>query len=448
MKTADLYNEEAERAVVGSIALQPRAIATVIDICEPDQFFNTEYKHLYAAFTELWRLRSPDCGDNEGIDSIIVREHLLRKGLWTTATFKALTDAMQSTPGAINAPYYATLVADKARERSILKSVDKLRRIAGDTTKTADEKAEAMHSIASMVPLSKEGHIVSVSEKAHSIVEWCHESSTGLSTGFIDLDAVLMGLGKGEFIVVAGRASMGKTALALNMALNQAMAGHAIAIFSLEMTAQSLMGRLLSMISKVPLRLIQKNWLTDEQKKAVSDAVETMKTLKLYIDPQPGATPAKLHARAKLLQAQYGIEAVYVDYLQLLECPGEKDRQQQITTICRELLATARSTSLPIVVLSQLNRQLEYRTDHRPRLADLRESGSIEQDTHKVILMHREDYYRQREDQNAIPDGETQCIVAKNRQGPLDTVKLIWVPEYFVFTNWHDHESQPLKQTA
>ncbi|MEE8458769.1 MAG: replicative DNA helicase, partial [Phycisphaerales bacterium] len=260
--------------------------------------------------------------------------------------------------------------------------------------------------------------------------------STGVATGFTDLDEVTGGFQPGDMIIVAGRPSMGKTALALNIAENMAVRGDAVGVFSLEMSKHQLVERLLSSRSGIDLHRLRRMMLGKEHYSRLFSACGVLREAPMYVDDLAGSTLLQIRARARRMVAKHGVKAIFIDYIQLITTGGRiESRQQEVSAISRGLKALARELSIPVVCLSQLNRSPEQREGHRPRLSDLRESGSLEQDADVVAMLHREDYYHKGDDEYD-PTHTADLIIAKQRNGPTDVIKLSWIEQCTRFKDY------------
>jgi replicative DNA helicase len=262
-----------------------------------------------------------------------------------------------------------------------------------------------------------------------------NRNQRGLETGFFELDEMLNGLQNGEMIIVAARPSMGKTAFAMNIIEHvSADAMMPCAVFSLEMSKQQLAQRMLCSRGQIDAHKLRKGMLASHEYAHLANVVGELAKAPIWVDDSPGLTPLELRAKARRLKLQHDIKCIMVDYMQLMDNPGPESRQQQISEISRGIKAVARELNVPVIALSQLNRQAEGRDGHRPRMSDLRESGSIEQDADVVALLHREDYYRM-SDSDFVPDNIAEVIIAKQRNGPTGTVKLTFLNKTTRFEN-------------
>lgn len=418
------HAHEAEAALLGSMILDWRVTGEVVQILKgADDFYKPAHAAIYEALVELYDA-------HQSIDLVQLNQRLRDKQqLETVGGVDYLVELAESVPSAASAGYYAQIVRDKAVLRHL---IDAAGHILYDCYNASDpaqellEKAEQKvfelratggEQDASLVgQLAQEVYARLEAEDGHLV--------TGLETGFNDLDELTNGLQNGEMIIVAARPSMGKTAFALNIAEYLAMVNkQPCAIFSMEMSRQQLAQRLLCSRSGVDAQRLRRNMLSGDDFGLLVKAVGELSEAPLYIDDTPGLTLLGLRAKARRLASRYDIKAVFVDYLQLMSQPGAESRQQEVSTISRGIKALARELNVPVVCLSQLNRSPEGREGHRPRMSDLRESGSIEQDADVVTMLHREDYYH-RGDEEYTDTNTAEVIIAKQRNGPTGVVKL------------------------
>ncbi|MDD4888642.1 MAG: replicative DNA helicase [Phycisphaerae bacterium] len=421
---------QAERCVLGSMMLDASCIGQVIQLLKREHFVRDSHQALFEGLVSLY-----DANQGRGIDLVTIRDYLDRKKLFEAIGGEAtLVDIVNAVPAPDHAEYYARIVRGKYLLRSLISTSTEILREAFDETEDPTETldrceqkiyqlAEAHSEGTGAIELRKllEDVFDSLSNSDGSVV-------TGVATGFRELDTMSSGFQPGEMIIIAARPSMGKTALALNIAENMAADNKApVAFFSLEMSAESLAQRLLASRAEVAGQKLRRRMLSQEEAARLAISVQSLSDAPLFIDDQPGLTVMQLRARARRLKTQRDVKAIFIDYLQLMDAPGGRDisRQQQISDISRGLKALARELKVPVIALSQLNRQAEGREGHRPRMSDLRESGSLEQDADVVLLLHREEYYHIGE--GDVPEeirGVAEVIVAKQRNGPTGTIKL------------------------
>ena len=429
----------AEAAVLGSMLIDPRCIADVIEILGRDAFYRVEHQHIYDSLIALYEKNK-----GVGIDAVLLRDELeKRKVLDEVGGVEYIARILDSVPSAASVEYYARIVKEKMLLREL---IDAASGILDDAYGQSDEACQTLDDaerrIFAVTDKNISGNAVLLKDivtQAYDLIEKRQGSHvTGLATGYHELDDLTCGLQKGEMIIIAGRPSMGKTALALNITEHIGVQeGVPVAFFSLEMGRQQLAERFLCSISEVDSQAVRKGMLNTEHYQKLVEACGTLSEVPIFIDDTSSLTPLELRAKARRLKSMHDIQCIMVDYLQLMHLGGRvESRQQEITTISRYLKSLARELNIPVVVLSQLNRSPEGRDRHTPRMSDLRESGSIEQDADVVMLLHREDYYHQgdkREDYTA--DNTAELIIAKQRNGPTDTVNLIFREKITRFEN-------------
>lgn len=444
------HSIEAEMALLGSMILDHRVIPDVTEIVPTPSWF---YREAHAAIFEALT-RTAD--QVQSGDLVQLMEALRsRNQLDDIGGADYLVRLAESVPSAVSAPHYARIVARKARLRmgaeaagQILYDMMHAGELAGDDDVSVGNLIDAAQQ--RMFDVADQGDATRESQDLRDLLaqefdralasEGC--AITGLDTGFYDLSEMLSGLQAGEMIVVAGRPSMGKTAFALNLAEQVAMAGDVhpaaaniqapVGIFSLEMSREALTQRLLCAHAQVDSHKYRTNRLSKEDFHALNQSCAKLSTLPIIIDDTPGLTVMQLRTRARRMVARHGVRCLMIDYLQLMSAPGkDRDgRQNEVGAISRGIKALARELRVPVICLSQLNRGPEDRAGNRPRMSDLRESGSIEQDADVVMLLHREEYYHQAEpgwkEENPDKVGIAEVIVAKQRNGPTGTVELVW----------------------
>jgi replicative DNA helicase len=428
----------AEASVLGSMIVDPRCIADVIEVVSRNAFYHTEHQMIFDAVIGLYEKNR-----GEGIDGFLVRDELEKRGqIESIGGLESLQRVIETVPSSANARYYADIVRQKELLRELIVVANEILTDAYDESGDASEKVdEAERKIFKIAEKRITGSIIAVrdllSDVYAAIERRKDKHLTGLATGFEALNQLTCGLQKGEMIIIAGRPSMGKTAIALNIAEHICVEENvALAVFSLEMSAQQLAERLLCSRAHVDAQQVRRGILRDEDYGKLVDACGAFSNANMFIDDTSLLTPLELRAKARRLKSKHNIQCIMVDYLQMMQLHTSKveSRQQEITTISRNLKSLARELDVPVVVLSQLNRASEGREDHRPRLSDLRESGSIEQDADVVMLLHREDYYH-RGQEDYEPNNTAEVIVAKQRNGPTDTVKLTFLERYTRFEN-------------
>jgi replicative DNA helicase len=450
------YSLEAEMALLGSMILDPRVVPDAMSIVgDVNDFYDESHAAIYQALVDVYD-RVPDADLVAIVDVLRDRGQLERAG-----GPEYLGKLASETPSAAGALRYAKIVSDKAKLRRLIDAADQIiydalnagqfgvdgAREVIDTAETLvfeiaqeDQKADPQ-MLADL--LQRELDRIAAAEG---------KGITGVPTGFEDLDRLLSGLQASEMIVIAARPSMGKTALLLNIAEQVARGGRTpegqakgphvpVGIFSLEMSKSSLVQRLLSAFSQVDSHKMRTGHLSPSEMAALQTHAEGLQETPILIDDTPGLTLLALRARARRMVAQHGVRVVMIDYLQLLSAPGSgrESRQVEVSAISRGIKALARELHVPVIVLSQLNRASEQREGNRPRMSDLRESGSIEQDADVVALLHREDYYHHHDpdwkENNPDRVNVAELIIAKQRNGPTGTVELTWDPRTTRFKN-------------
>ena len=428
----------AEAAVLGSMIQDPVCIGEVVEYLERDAFYRVEHQMIFDALIALY-----EKGTAEAIDAVLLRDELeKRKQIEAVGGVEYLAKVMDSVPSSANVMYYAGIVRDKMLLRETIAAANAILGDAYDQSGETSEKLDdAERRIFAVTDKNIRGSAVALKDlvtRAYELIEKREGSHvTGLATGYYDLDEKTCGLQNGEMVIIAGRPSMGKTSLALNMAEHVGvMEKMPVVIFSLETSRQQLAERFLCSASGIDAQSVRKGMLSTEDYQKLVEACGQLSEAPIYIDDSSSLTPLELRAKARRLKSMHNIRCVIVDYLQLMHLGSGRveSRQQEIATISRYIKGLARELSVPVVVLSQLNRSPEGREGHRPRMSDLRESGSIEQDADVVMLLHREDYYH-RGDDDYEPNNTAELIIAKQRNGPTGTVKLTFREKFTRFEN-------------
>ncbi|MCI6869489.1 MAG: replicative DNA helicase [Selenomonadales bacterium] len=440
------HSIDAEQAVLGAIIINSRAINDVSSILLPGDFYREAHRIVFEAMLEMSYKGSP-------IDMLSLSEFLRDKNLFEKVGGVAfITHLSNISPSAANATYYAKIVKDKALLRNLINAASDIADSAfagSDDIVNLLDNAErkvlaisASHDTGSAVPVK------SLLKEAIGRIEMAYEAKgglTGLPSGFDDLDRLTSGLQPSDLILLAARPSMGKTALTLNLAANVALRKKkSVAFFSLEMSSIQLLMRLISSESGVDSKQIQRGDVSPDEWAAIMGACDNLYNAPLYIDDNSNINVAELRSRARRIQSEHGLDLIIIDYLQLMQGrhTGSNDnRQQEVADISRSLKSLARELKVPVIALSQLSRSVENRQIKRPMLSDLRESGSLEQDADIVMFLYREDYYvKDTENQNI-----TELIVAKHRNGPVDTVRLFFDKEITRFRNLAPKELEALE---
>lgn len=428
----------AEAAVLGSMIIDPECIGIVIEIVERNAFYRIEHRHIYDALIGLYEKNK-----GIGIDAVLLRDELVKRNkLEEAGGVEYIAKILDSVPSSANVTYYARVVKDKMLLRELITAagemLDDAYNQTGETREILDEAERRIFAVTDKNISGNAAALKDLVVRSFELIENRQGSHvTGIATGYYELDEWTCGLQNGEMIIVAGRPSIGKTSLALNIAEHVGlMEKTPVAIFSLEMGKQQLAERFLCSISEIDSQKVRRGLLSDEGYKKLADACAELSEAPIFIDDTSTLTPLELRAKARRLKSIHYIRCIIVDYLQLMHLGTQRieSRQQEITTISRYIKALARELNIPVIVLSQLNRSPEGREGHRPRMSDLRESGSIEQDADVVMLLHREDYYHRGQD-DYEPNNTAELIIAKQRNGPTGTVKLTFREKITRFEN-------------
>ena len=432
----------AEIALLGSMILDPDCIGPIcMAVPTPDYFFNERHQILYRVLLQIYEKNIP-IGDGVIIKSTLESLNLLE----AAGGLDYLAEVCNSVPSAANAAHYADIVREKAMLRGLIRACTSTLREAYDSGETAavvlDRGEKRIFDIAQQKVSNEAVPLTKVLHETFEILDRNQgEHFSGVPSGFIELDNLTSGLQKGEMLVLAARPSVGKTALAMNFAEHVGVdLKKPVAVLSLEMSKQQLAQRMLCSRSGVDGHKLRRGMLSKQDRDALSYAVGELSQGQIFIDDTPGLTLMDLRTKARRLKLQFGIELVIIDYLQLMEAPGAENRQQEISTISRGIKALARELMVPVVCLSQLNRASESE-QRLPRTSDLRESGSIEQDADVVMLLHREAVMHRGDQEwaDANPDklNEALLIIAKQRNGPCDNVRLTFLSANTRFTNFN-----------
>ncbi len=429
------HSAEAERAVVGSMLMDPDAIITAAEMITGDDFYQKQYGVLFDTIVEMNNRNVP-------VDLVTLQESLKTKDLpEELSSVEFLGELLDSVPTSVNVRHYAQVVADKSALRRMIRANEEIANMCyldKEPVETIMETTEKRifdllqkKSADDFVPI--QDVVLSVINKIEMAAK--HKGTvTGISTGFYDLDYKTSGLQPSDLILVAARPSMGKTAFVLNLAQYICVRNKVpTAIFSLEMSKDQLINRVLSMESKVDSQAMRTGNLNQADWEKLIESAGIISEAPLIIDDTPGISIGELRSKCRKYKLENDLKLVIIDYLQLMTGGGRgsESRQQEISDISRSLKALARELNAPVIALSQLSRACETRPDHRPMLSDLRESGAIEQDADVVMFIYRDDYYNKDTDKKNI----SEIIIAKQRNGPIGTVELVWLPNYTKFAN-------------
>ena len=442
-------NIEAEQAVLGAMLIDKEAIAKATEVLSADDFYREAHRVIFSAMLELYN-------KNEAVDMVTVTEILKRDNkLEDIGGIAYITSLANVVLTAANVKYHAEIVAEKSVLRQLVRVSTEIAAMGYEANEDVGTLLDTAESrILEISNRKKKNDFTAINDilmdSVQSIESLLQNKGglTGLPAGFADLDKLTSGLHPSDFIILAARPSMGKTALALNIVQNVALRAHkviggeprSVAFFSLEMSKEQLVNRMLCAEAGIDSQRLRVGEMRDEDWTHLWDACDTMSRAKIDIDDTAGITALDMRSRARRLKAEHGLDLIVVDYLQLMQGSGKRnnsgDRQQEVSEISRSLKALARELDVPVLALSQLSRSVESRQVKRPMLSDLRESGSLEQDADIVAFLYREDYYN--------PETEnkhTELIIAKHRNGPVDTVNLFFQKQFTKFVGFTKRES-------
>lgn len=428
------HSIEAEQSVIGAMIMDREAILVASELITAEDFYNKQYGILFDAMVEL---------NNEGkpVDLVTLQDRLKEKDVPPeVSSLEFVRDLITAVPTSANIKYYAGIVAEKATLRKLIRLNEEI----ANTCYAGKESLEVIledteKKIFEVVQKRNTGDFVPIRQvvmNALSRIEKAGKNKgavTGIPTGFIDLDYRTAGMQPSDLVLIAARPSMGKTAFVLNIAEHVAFKQNkTVAIFSLEMSKEQLVNRLFSLESKVDSQHIRTGMLSDQEWDKLVESAGVIGKSNLIIDDTPGISIAELRSKCRKYKLEQDLSMIIIDYLQLMSGSGRTDsRQQEISDISRSLKAVARELSVPVLALSQLSRAVEQRPDHRPMLSDLRESGAIEQDADVVMFIYRDDYYNHDTEKKDV----AEIIIAKQRNGPIGTIELAWLPNYTKFAN-------------
>ncbi|AWK50261.1 replicative DNA helicase [Clostridium beijerinckii] len=425
---------EAEQSVIGSMIIDKNAIAKVLEGLDEEDFYRDGHKVIYKTILEMFR-------NDIAIDLLTLLEHLKSTDMLERAGgVTYITELSSSVPTTANLSAYIKIVSDKSTLRKLIKAsttiIEESYNNQSQVENVIDVAEKKIFNIAEKRTSKDFEPLSDVLERGFAQIEKLFNNkgeTTGVSSGFTDLDAKTSGFQSGDMILIAARPSMGKTTFALNIAEHAALRDHrSVVIFSLEMSKEQLAYKLLCSEANVDMLKLRTGTLEDKDWENIAMAAGPLSKAKIYIDDSAGVTVMEMRSKCRRLKMEYGIDLIVIDYLQLMSGGSSTDnRQQEVSEISRSIKALAKEMECPVIALSQLSRAPEQRADHRPMLSDLRESGSIEQDADIVMFLYRDEYYnKETEDKNI---GE--CIIAKQRNGPVGTAKLAWLGQYSKFGN-------------
>ena len=429
------HNQEAEQSVIGSMMIDPEAIAASSSILKEEDFFQKPYALLFRAIVDLDASGRP-------VDPVTLQDRLRELDApEDLANAQTLAELVASVPVSTNAKHYAKIVAEKAQLRRMIRTMETLTAECYADREKAEDLSDKMEKQVFQLLSRRQGReLTPISEIVIDALDRISAASrlsssiTGLATGFHDLDYKTSGFQPSDLILIAARPSMGKTAFVLNIGAYMAFHEHRrVAIFSLEMSKEQLVNRLLAQEANIDASMLRNGRLKDSEWERLVMGADVIGKSNLIIDDTPGISVPELRSKCRRMKLEGGLDCIMVDYLQLMSGSGRSSdsRQQEISEISRGLKEVARELHVPLIALSQLSRAVEQRPDHRPVLSDLRESGAIEQDADVVIFLYRDDYYNKDSERQGIAD----ILIRKQRNGPLGDVELVWLPEYTKFAN-------------
>ena len=436
--TVPPHSIEAEQSLLGGLMLDHKAWDKVADVVSAADFYRKDHQRIFAAIADLAEDANP-------CDVVTVSEWLDARGdLGSAGGLEYLASLANETPGAANARSYAKILRERSMLRALITAGNEISGAAFSSdgrsaAEIVDDAERRVFEIAESGSRGKSGFksLKQILPEAVDRIDVLHQSDgdiTGISTGFKEFDKLTAGLQGGALVIIAGRPSMGKTTLAVNIAENAAIGARVpTAIYSMEMPSQQLAFRMISSLGRVDQTHLRTGRFPDEDWSRINTAVQLMTEAPIFIDDTAGLSPTEIRARARRLQREHGLGLIVVDYLQLMAVPGNKEnRATEISEISRSLKALAKELSVPVIALSQLNRSVEQRTDKRPVMSDLRESGAIEQDADLIIFIYREEVYNPDTPRKGIAD----IAIAKQRNGPIGDFPLTFVGRYTKFENW------------
>lgn len=431
------HSQEAEQSVIGSMIMDREAILIASEMITGEDFYQRQLGVVFEAMVELFNL-------NEPVDLVTLQDRLRAKEVpEEISSMEFVRDILENLPTSTNIKYYAKIVAEKSILRKLIRVNDEISNLCYGGVESLEEVLEQTEKkVFDLVQRRNAGEFVPIKQVVLNAIQKIEMASrtkgnvTGIATGFKDLDYQTSGLQPSDLILIAARPSMGKTAFVLNIAQYMAFHNHeTVAIFSLEMSKEQLVNRLLSMESGVDAQKLRNGNLTDNDWERLVEGAEGVARSNLIIDDTPGISLADLRSKCRKYKLEHHLGIVMIDYLQLMTGGGRasESRQQEISDISRGLKSLARELNVPVIALSQLSRAVEQRPDHRPMLSDLRDSGAIEQDADVVMFLYRDAYYNKDSEMKNL----AEVIVAKQRNGPIGTINLLWMPEFTAFKNFN-----------
>lgn len=431
------FNKEAEQSVLGAIMFDPRTITDILKILSPEDFFEPSHSEIYKILISLYT-------SQKSIDPVTIADELDKSGkLEKSGGISYIIDHINTIPTTMNAILHANIVKDKSTLRKILTAADEIKKMCFEENYEIDNilnQAEQKIFNISQSKISKDFvHIKKLLEMSLDRIDEISKNPnkiTGISTGFDDIDRITLGLQKGDLILVAARPAMGKTSFVTNIAEHAAINDNAtVAMFSLEMPAIQIATRIISSNAMLNSHKLRSGDLEDNDWPKIYGAMTRLTNCEIYVDDTAGIGISEIFSKCRKMKIEKKLDLIVIDYLQLMTPTKHKEnRQQEITEISRSIKILALTLEVPVILLSQLSRGPESRTDHRPMLSDLRESGAIEQDADIVMFLYRDYYYNKA----SLEPNLAECIISKHRNGELGTICLRWCDQYTKFANWSD----------
>ncbi len=426
------HSVESEESVLGAMLMSTDAVNEVMDKLDADDFYVPAHRSIFGAVKLLFNT-------NQAIDAITVSEELRRQGeLEKTGGVAYVTRLLDIVPSASNVDYYANIVEETSQRRHLIRAgstiTDLAMKLDDEIAGVLDRSEQTVLGVAGRKVgdgMQQIGPLFFSTLEELEALEGRGDEVTGLSTGFRDLDKKLTGLHPANLVIIAARPAMGKSALALNIATNIAMEGNPVAVFTLEMSREEVASRMLCATARIDSMKVRTGMIGDNAWPRLTDAAGRLYDAPVFVDDSPMVTVTDIRAKCRRLKRKHGLSLVVVDYLQLMQGSNRENRQQEIAEISRNLKNLARELEVPVMALSQLNRNLESREDKRPRLGDLRESGSLEQDADIVMFIYRDEYYNEQTDKRGI----AEVVVAKHRAGSTGPIDMTFMPEFTLFSD-------------
>ena len=434
------HSIEAEQSVIGSMIIDREAIVVASEIVTGDDFYNKQYGVVFETMVELNESGRP-------VDMVTLQDKLKEKDVPSeVSSLEFVRDIITAVPTSANIRHYANIVAEKSILRKMIRLNEEIENLCYSGKESMEFILEdAEKRIFDLVQKRNSGEFVPIRQVVMNALKKIEAASkstgrvTGVATGFYDLDFKTSGMQPADLVLIAARPSMGKTAFVLNIAQHVAFRlNETVAIFSLEMSKEQLVNRMFSLESNVDAQNLRNGTLSDAEWEKLIESAGVIGKSNLIIDDTAGISISELRSKCRKFKLEHNLKMIIIDYLQLMSGSGRSEsRQQEISEISRSLKSLARELNVPVLALSQLSRAVEQRPDKRPMMSDLRESGAIEQDADVIMFIYRDDYYNKDSEKKGI----SEIIIGKQRNGPIGTVELVWLPEYTKFANKaHDRE--------